>query len=1267
VELLFGLLVGLVLLSIPFVLPIVSWVYARGTRTRVEQLEAALEQQKDSVERLTARLVELRREMRTASTPEGAPTTVVTPRPAEPPRPVEPPRPAEPPRPVEPPKPIEPKPIEPKPIHAPAPAPVPTPAPPLVEHKPAALAGPPMPVVTGPPPSRIPAAEPPRRTPPPPAIPPGPPRPPEPPPTPFDWESLVGVKLFSGIAGVALVVAAIFFLRYSIEHGWLQPPVRVLIGILVGVGLLVVCEMKAARRYPVTANALDAAAIAILFSTFFAAHALWDLIPASVTFGLLGIVTAVAVLLSIRRESLFIALLGLVGGFATPALLSTGENRPIPLFAYLLLLNVGLAWVAQRQAWPVLSVLTLVLTTIYQWGWVMKFLAATDLSLAMGIFLVFPVATFAAVLLGRRARAADSAEDGDAFELTAVVSAALPLLFAVYLAAVPEYGARAGLLFGFLLLLDAGLFAIAVGRGQPLLHAGGAVATLLVMAIWLANSYATSARHLTIAFTAAFVLFYLAAPVVARWFDRPLEEAGEQAEYAAPSLLFVFVALAAMEPAFAAPLVLFGALGVLLAACAARAIATQRAFLYFIGAFFAVATQAVWSTEYLTPERLRGAVAIYAFFGLFTLGVPLLARRLNRPLEPQGAAGLMQLTSLGLLLYLTRGSVAPEALWALALLLAIMNAGLFIESASGGLPLLSQAGSVFSWLILATWWWRAAGSVGLFPSLAVLTGLTLITLGGHAWAQGKAARADEEADRGAFRDGLYLGLAGHLFLFMLAQNREWSVPPWPLFGTLLVLTLATSAAALVTRTWRLHAAGIVAAATVVAAWTPVAAVAPWPLVGLAASAVAVAYALLWPWVTRRFTTDASSAIAAVAVLFLAEVTAIAAAAAPGAPSFWILLAAHAVMLPVLIAISWGKRWHPVVLGAVAIAWFAVISWKIRRDMTVEWPELLVFTGVVYAIFTAYPLVLGKRAAESRQPWIAALVAAAMAFLLAHDAFQSGNLDWMIGVVPVVQGLVSAVLLRALLRIEPAGQRDIGRLALVAGAALAFITVAIPLQLDEQWWTIGWALEGAALAWLYGRIPHRGLLYASVALLSAVFVRLALNPEVFRYEPRGELRILNWYLYAYVLAAAAFFLAAWWLSRTDEEIVTGLPRPSRALAAGAVVLLFLLLNIEIADFYATGPEIVFRFGSGVSQDLTYTIGWLVFGMLLLAAGIYTHTRAARVTAVTMIAVTAFKCFLYDLGSLEGLYRVASFVGLAVSLALVSLALQKFVLSRPKESV
>ena len=70
------------------------------------------------------------------------------------------------------------------------------------------------------------------------------------------------------------------------------------------------------------------------------------------------------------------------------------------------------------------------------------------------------------------------------------------------------------------------------------------------------------------------------------------------------------------------------------------------------------------------------------------------------------------------------------------------------------------------------------------------------------------------------------------------------------------------------------------------------------------------------------------------------------------------------------------------------------------------------------------------------------------------------------------------------------------------------------------------------------------------------------------------------------------------------------------------------------------------------------------MMLLGVGIWMQNHAARVAAVMLIAVTTFKCFLYDLSSLAGLYRVASFVGLAISLALVSLVLQKYVLARQK---
>jgi uncharacterized membrane protein len=1302
-----------------FGLPIASWVSARRTRRRVAALEAIVERQTAEIGALTARLQQFGRAgmaQSPASVSAAVSPVIESAQPAsevlEPasvqpvpavlePRVAEPVAgaPAAPPLPVAPPEAAPPEAVPPPEVVPVLPSVVPEVTPPLAASIPPSAAqeeAPPIAAMAaaGEVPSSAadaadaqPSAVPPDIRQPVPPTPPPPPPPSEPPTPPspaFDWESLVGVKLFSAIAGVALVLAAVFFLRYSIEHGWLQPPVRVLIGIAVAVGLLVVCELKAARRYPVTANALDAAAIAILFATFFAAHALWNLIPAFVTFALLAMVTAVAVLLSIRRGSMFIAVLGLLGGFATPALLSTGENRPIPLFAYLMLLNIGLAWVAYRQTWPVLTWLTLVLTTLYQWGWVFKFLDTSRLSLAMGVFLIFPLAAVTGLMLARRRTDGPASPADRSFERTAVVSAGLPLLFAVYLATTPAYGAHASLLFGFLLLLDAGLFVIALMRGQELLHAAGALTTMVVMASWLSGSYVVGdARFTALGFTAAFVLLYLSAPAVAGRFGRHFDGPGKQARFAAPLLLFVFPALVAIEPAFSAPLPLFGTLLGLVLVIAWRAIQSGDGPLYYVAAFFAIASQAAWSAQHLTSETLRTGVIIYAIFGIVAIGTPLVARRSHKPLEPEWGGGAVLLVSLGLLLFLSLGPVTPAGLWAMALLLAIINAGLFVESAAGNLPIISQAGSLSSWLILAIWWIRAAGTIGILPSLTVLTGLTLITLGGHAWAHQQRAGTEFKSRGATFARGLYLALVGHFFLAFLALNRQWSIPPWPLFGALTVITLAISATSLVIRTPSLHAAGVIAAAVVVLLWAGVTGAPPWGTVAVAAASAVSVYALTWIRIGegRSASTGSESeggesapeadrvgagfaaraAIAAGICLFVGDL-AVTTATAAGRPMFVATAIVHCADIAAILWLAWRQRWSHVAAVAVVPAWLGLLQWYSPAGVPDHWKPLLGQTLAVYAIFVAFPFVLGSRARGARDPYLAAVLASAMFFFSARNAFLAGGLGSAVGLVPVMAGGVLALMLRALLRMEPTGERDTGRLALVAGAALAFVTVAIPLQLRQQWITIGWALEAAALAWLYRRIPHRGLLYSSSALFAVVFVRLALNPEILLYEPRGSLRIFNWYLYTYVISGAAFLVAAWWLSNTKDQIV-GTIRASQVLPAAGVILLFLLLNIEIADFYATGPTITFRFGVSISQDLTYTIGWLMFGIGLLIVGIYMKSGPARIAAVSLIGFTTLKCFAYDLSSLRGLYLVASLTGLALSLVLVALMIQKFV-AKPK---
>ena len=1118
------------------------------------------------------------------------------------------------------PPPAEPKPQpEPNVVVPPAvPEPEPVVTAPLPEPQPEPIAAFEAEPEIAPEPEREPPAPPPPPTP-------HPPFPTPAPRKPFDWESLIGVRLFSWIAGIALVLAALFFLSYSVEHGWLSPPVRASLGLATGIILLLVCELRVARNYSFTANAMDGAGIAILYATLFAMHALWHLLPAAAVFALMLIVTVIAVLLSIRRDSVFIALLGLVGGFATPALLSTGENKPIALFSYLLLLNVGLLWVAIQRRWPLLTLLSVVFTVIYEWGWISKFLTASQLPLAVSIFTLFAAA--AAVSLWMR-RQADEAQRR--FDLAATSSAGLPLLFAIYVAAVSSYGVQYNVLFTFLLFITCGLSVIAIVRGPVWLHLLGGATVALVLIVWRASSYTPEAWPGILTWIAVFVVIQLALSHFTPTPDTVV----------APLFMVLFPALAMLPDPASSPLLLFGTLFALVVLIAAYAIRHNAGLAYAIAAFIAIATEGVWSVDNVTPERLTTALTIYAVFALLFLAVPVIARRLGRNIVSQKVMLLLILGSIGVVFFLSIGEVAHYALPALAILLALINVGAISEARASQRSILAIAAILLSWIVITIWCANAMTVENLVASLAMIGGFALLAVAGGVFIS-----RGEEGDAST----TYLGLIGHLFLLAVAVQPTLAFPPWPLLTVLFVLDLAIGAAALYLRRVNLMTSAMAASQLVLMVWAANAKAAPWPVAAFVAAIAVCAIALVWFRIDRRF------AVSAIVALALGDIVVMIAGGTATTPVFASLLASHLVIGIALLAVAWLIEGHDIAVFAVVLLGIAT---AFSRAATPA--QQLGFAGAIYAIFIAYPLLLGTRAKRFVQPYLAAVLAGIPFFIFARMAIEEAGNGDVIGLLPLFQAALMLLLVWRLLRIEPAGERLLTRLALTAAAALAFITIAIPLQLEKQWITIGWALEGAALVWLFRRIPHRGLLAWSAALLAAAFVRLSINPAVLSYHPASHMAIVNWYLYTYLVSAAAFFLAARLLPEKEADDY----KPARPIAnACGTILLFFLVNIEIADFYSTGPTLTFDFfSSSLAQDLTYTIGWAVFAVAMLIAGLVLHSRGARVAAIILLLVTVLKCFLHDLARLGGLYRVGSLLGLTISLLLVGVLLQKFVIRK-----
>ncbi len=163
--------------------------------------------------------------------------------------------------------------------------------------------------------------------------------------------------------GVVILVMGIgFFLKYSIDQGWLAPTARVALAIMVGLGLIVGGSRLLGTLYNLLGHGLIGGGIATLYFSVFAAVSFYHLIGVLPAFALMGLVTVAAGVLAVRFDSMLIAVLGLIGGYGTPVMLSGGGPNFVGLFAYMLLLGCGILGISLKKNWHLLNYLGLACT-----------------------------------------------------------------------------------------------------------------------------------------------------------------------------------------------------------------------------------------------------------------------------------------------------------------------------------------------------------------------------------------------------------------------------------------------------------------------------------------------------------------------------------------------------------------------------------------------------------------------------------------------------------------------------------------------------------------------------------------------------------------------------------------------------------------------------------------------------------------------------------------------------------------------------------------
>lgn len=151
---------------------------------------------------------------------------------------------------------------------------------------------------------------------------------------------------------------------------------------------------------------LQGAGIGVMYLTTLAAMKVHPLLPATMGFAIMVLITAFSALLAVAQNAPWLAMVASTAGFATPVLVSTGHANHIALFSYLAILDMGIVAMAWFRAWRPLNLIGFIGTFTLAGGWASAHYTPEAYASTQGFLLLFFLMfTAIGVLFARRALA----------------------------------------------------------------------------------------------------------------------------------------------------------------------------------------------------------------------------------------------------------------------------------------------------------------------------------------------------------------------------------------------------------------------------------------------------------------------------------------------------------------------------------------------------------------------------------------------------------------------------------------------------------------------------------------------------------------------------------------------------------------------------------------------------------------------------------------------------------------------------------------------
>jgi hypothetical protein len=213
----------------------------------------------------------------------------------------------------------------------------------------------------------------------------------------FNFESLIGENILNKIGILITIIGVALGIKYAVDKELISPVVRLLLGYLFGAVLFAVA-MKLKKNYDNFSAVLLSGAMAIAYFVTYWGYSLLGVYNNLFCYLLMVAITIATVSFSIKLNKQVISIIGLVGAYAIPFMLSEDSNKFIALFTYISIVNVGILYVAIKKYWKSLYYISFGYTWLIVLYWVLSSYNS-ELVGQISIFLTLFYITFYAMFI----------------------------------------------------------------------------------------------------------------------------------------------------------------------------------------------------------------------------------------------------------------------------------------------------------------------------------------------------------------------------------------------------------------------------------------------------------------------------------------------------------------------------------------------------------------------------------------------------------------------------------------------------------------------------------------------------------------------------------------------------------------------------------------------------------------------------------------------------------------------------------------------------